>query len=544
MDDIYYQVQQWMDFNNEINEELKNIKSDDEMHNRFYKELSFGTGGMRGLIGAGTNRMNEATIKRVTYALGKWLLKTNKQPKVIIAYDTRHLSQKFADFTADILSSMNIEAYVFNEIMATPILSYAVRTFSCDAGVVITASHNPKEYNGYKVYNNKGNQLVPDEAKSISREFNQINDYKQLLKAKRNNKRIYQVDSQQVIAAFLETIPKYDTAQKTLTITYSSLHGTGLKPIQQLLEPFNLNIVEEQATFDGDFPTVRTPNPEDPSALTLAIELARDQKSDVVIATDPDCDRIGIAVKHQEDYISLTGNQIGTLFADYLTTINDAKGKLLLKTIVTNDLGAKIAESRGATVRNTLTGFKYIGEIMNQLEDNNQLDRFLLGYEESYGYLYITSVRDKDAISSTWLVSRLVQYYKSKNMTLIDRLEELYKEFGYYVDYLDAIELAGANGAQQIQKIMTNSRKLGLDISVKAVNMLDYNNAIEGLPAADVLKFYLDDGSWFAMRPSGTEPKMKIYYSVCGDNKEEAKLNLYKLRTELEVSLGISILQP
>lgn len=539
MNNIMDIVHQWMNLNLTIKKEIESIDSEDELYDCFYQDLSFGTGGMRGEMGVGTNRINELTIKKVSFALSICLLEKNAKPKVAIAYDTRHQSFEFAENTAEILSSQGIESYIFNEAIPTPILSYAVREFGCDAGIVISASHNPKEYNGFKVYNSRGGQLVPSEAAEVTEAFNKVTNFKHLISLDRKNELIHHVDSREVINSFNETIPKYYTEQNDLKITFSPLHGTGYQAIKQILSEFDLSIVKEQALPDGDFPTVESPNPENPDALKMVIEQGKSNDSDIAIATDPDCDRIGVAVKHQGQFEILTGNQLGALFIDYLTFNTNVKDKLIIKTIVTNDLGQVIAQSRGATVLNTLTGFKYICEIINMLEDENQLDRFLLGYEESYGYLHGTYTRDKDGVGAAWLVSEMAQFHKQNNKTLMDRLFELYEEYSYFLDKQESFTYKGKNGKEQINQIMSTARQLETDISKKVIKVHDYSNSIDGLPKSNVLKFVLEDESWFAMRPSGTEPKIKIYYSIRATDKINAQNKLNKLKVEIEEKLNI-----
>lgn len=538
---IRLRYEQWMGFNVNVKSELLEIANyPNEIHDRFYKDVTFGTGGMRGLMGAGTNRINEFTIRRATYALGKVLLEKKENPSVVIAYDTRNNSKEFAQAAAEILSSLNISTKLFQESMPTPVLSFAVRHFQADAGIVITASHNPKAYNGFKVYNHMGGQIVPSEANEIISTLAQLNGFEEVRIVKVKSHYIEYVDNQ-FIDVFLEAINLPKPKRLNLRITYSPLHGAGYKPIVQALAEYQLSIVESQAEPDGDFPTVISPNPEDKAAMEMAIDMAKKTDANLAIATDPDCDRIGVAVKHGQEYIRLSGNQIGALFADYLTNQAEISEGVVIKTIVTNEFGANIAKIRGFNVLETLTGFKYIGELMNQFEQDNRLDSYILGYEESYGYLADIHARDKDGISSAMLLAVIASELLLENKTLIDRLNELYTEFGYYLDDLDALTFEGQEGVERIQGIMDQARSLGEDLVTNCILVEDYADGIKQLPKENVLKFILEDGSWFAIRPSGTEPKIKIYYSIKDDNEQNAKIQLQQLKVTLQDKLSIQL---
>lgn len=542
-ENIRLKYEQWMGFNVNVKSELLEIASfPSEIHDRFYKDVTFGTGGMRGLMGAGTNRINEFTIRRATYALGKVLLEKKENPSVVIAYDTRNNSKEFAQAAAEILSSLNISTKLFQESMPTPVLSFAVRHFQADAGIVITASHNPKAYNGFKVYNHMGGQIVPSEANEIISTLAQLNGFEEVRTVKIKSHYIEYVDNQ-FIDVFLEAINLPKPKRLNLRITYSPLHGAGYKPIVQALSDYQLSVVESQAEPDGDFPTVISPNPEDKAAMEMAIDMAKKTDANLAIATDPDCDRIGVAVKHGQEYIRLSGNQIGALFADYLTNQAEISEGVVIKTIVTNEFGASIAKIRGFNVLETLTGFKYIGELMNQFEQDNRLDNYILGYEESYGYLADIHARDKDGISSAMLLAVIASELLLENKTLIDRLNELYTEFGYYLDDLDALTFEGQEGVERIQGIMDQARSLGEDLVTNCILVEDYADGIKQLPKENVLKFILEDGSWFAIRPSGTEPKIKIYYSIKDDNEQNAKIQLQQLKVTLQEKLSIQLLE-
>lgn len=538
---IRLRYEQWMGFNVNVKSELLEIANfPNEIHDRFYKDVTFGTGGMRGLMGAGTNRINEFTIRRATYALGKVLLEKKEKPSVVIAYDTRNNSKELAQAAAEILSSLNISTKLFQEAMPTPVLSFAVRHFQANAGIVITASHNPKAYNGFKVYNHMGGQIIPSEANEIISTLAQLNGFEEVRTVKIKSHYIEYIDNQ-FIDIFLEAINLPKPENPNLRIIYSPLHGAGYKPIVQALAEYQLSIVESQAEPDGDFPTVISPNPEDKAAMEMAIDMAKKTDANLAIATDPDCDRIGVAVKQGQEYIRLSGNQIGALFADYLTNQSEASKGVVIKTIVTNEFGANIAKIRGFNVLETLTGFKYIGELMNQFEQDNQLDNYILGYEESYGYLADTHARDKDGISSAMLLAVIASELLLENKTLIDRLNELYTEFGYYLDDLDALTFEGQEGIERIQGIMDQARSLGEDLVTNCTFVEDYAKGIKKLPKENVLKFILEDGSWFAIRPSGTEPKIKIYYSIKNENEQNAKIQLQQLKLTLQDKLSIQL---
>lgn len=538
---IRLRYEQWMGFNVNVKSELLEIANfPNEIHDRFYKDVTFGTGGMRGLMGAGTNRINEFTIRRATYALGKVLLERKEKPSVVIAYDTRNNSKELAQAAAEILSSLNISTKLFQEAMPTPVLSFAVRHFQANAGIVITASHNPKAYNGFKVYNHMGGQIIPSEANEIISTLAQLNGFEEVRTVKIKSHYIEYIDNQ-FIDIFLEAINLPKPENPNLRIIYSPLHGAGYKPIVQALAEYQLSIVESQAEPDGDFPTVISPNPEDKAAMEMAIDMAKKTDANLAIATDPDCDRIGVAVKQGQEYIRLSGNQIGALFADYLTNQSEASKGVIIKTIVTNEFGANIAKIRGFNVLETLTGFKYIGELMNQFEQDNQLDNYILGYEESYGYLADTHARDKDGISSAMLLAVIASELLLENKTLIDRLNELYTEFGYYLDDLDALTFEGQEGIERIQGIMDQARSLGEDLVTNCTFVEDYAKGIKKLPKENVLKFILEDGSWFAIRPSGTEPKIKIYYSIKNENEQNAKIQLQQLKLTLQDKLSIQL---
>ena len=523
--------------------------SEAELSEAFGKELEFGTGGLRGIMGVGTNRINRYTVRRATAGLAAYLLAQNTESNgVVIAYDSRKQSRELAEETALVLCANGIVAYLFREIMPTPTLSYAVRKLRCDAGVVLTASHNPKEYNGYKVYAADGCQAVPSIAKSISNYMDAVSDLRcvtPMLKDTAIEKGLLRYLEHELVESFVKEVLKQASpltadVRKSIKVVYTPLHGAGRVPVQTALKRlgYQLETVAEQEMPDGNFPTVKSPNPEHPEALALAVELAKKKGADLVLGTDPDSDRVGVAVLHQGEYRLLTGNQIGALLANYILNVckPSVSNPVLVKTVVTSDLGAEIARAHGVEIRETLTGFKYIGEQIGFLE-KEQNKSFLMGYEESYGYLIGTHARDKDAVVSSVVICDMVAYYRSLHKTLIDVLEEIYMQFGYYRDALDSFTIPGLEGMKKITSLMEHFRKNGDRILPKVREVLDYTNGICGLPKSDVLKFCFENGSWLAVRPSGTEPKIKIYYSVREENREaaERQLEVYRAIVKKEI---------
>ena len=536
-------VAEWLTFDEDTKADLLAIADEKELEDRFYKNVSFGTGGLRGLMGAGTNRMNSYTVKKASMGLAKYVLaQSGEQPSIAIAYDTRNHSQQFAEDAAAVFSSMGIKAYLFDVAMPTPVLSFTVRHLSCDAGVVVTASHNPKEYNGYKVYDNQGGQLTPDAAREVTRFIEQIEDFNSV-KELTGNPELVEMIGEDVLNAFIAEIKKQSIHQGELQVVYTPLHGAGNIPVRRALEGFELSVVKEQELPDGDFSTVRSPNPEDRKALELAIAQAQQEDADIVIGTDPDCDRIGVAVKHEGAFKLLTGNQIGALLAEFVIAHTEVtEDSTLIKTIVTNDFGAKIASGKGLQIIETLTGFKYIGEKINEFEASDDLtNEFVLGYEESYGYLVGTHARDKDAVVSALLICEMAAYYKAKGLTLFDKLEQLYGEHGYYLDALDSVTLTGVAGAARIKEMMEEVRESDAQFFANVDEVRDYATGIADLPKENVIKFMLKDESWVAIRPSGTEPKIKFYYSVKADDEQSAQEKLAVIKTQIQENLDIAL---
>ena len=534
---------EWLTFDEDTKTELLAIADEKELEDRFYKNVSFGTGGLRGLMGAGTNRMNSYTVKKASMGLAKYVLvQSDEQPSIAIAYDTRNHSQQFAEDAADVFSSMGIKAYLFDVAMPTPVLSFTVRHLGCDAGIVVTASHNPKEYNGYKVYDNNGGQLTPDAAREVTRFIDHIEDFNSV-KELTGNPELVEMIGEDVLSAFISEIKKQSIHQSDLQVVYTPLHGAGNIPVRRALEGFAVSVVEEQEFPDGNFSTVRSPNPEDRKALERAIEQAQQEDADIVIGTDPDCDRIGVAVKHEDAFKLLTGNQIGALLAEFVIAHTEVtEDSTLIKTIVTNDFGAKIASGKGLQIIETLTGFKYIGEKINEFEASDDLtNEFVLGYEESYGYLVGTHARDKDAVVSALLICEMAAYYKAKGLTLFDKLEQLYGEHGYYLDALDSVTLTGVAGAARIKEMMEEVRESDAHFFANVDEVRDYATGIADLPKENVIKFMLKDESWVAIRPSGTEPKIKFYYSVKADDEQKAQEKLEVIKTQIQENLDIAL---
>ncbi|QXE18510.1 phospho-sugar mutase [Clostridium sp. 001] len=544
--------------------ELKNIEDEKEIEDRFYKDLEFGTGGLRGVIGIGTNRMNIYTVGKATEGLSKYLIKKyNTNISVCIAYDCRIMSKEFAQAAASNLCANGIEVNLFKTLHPTPMLSYAVRELKSKAGVVITASHNPKQYNGYKVYGEDGGQVTDDFANEILSCIESISDFSEIkhmdLK-EAENKGILHMLGENIDKSYIEKVKnlaiRKDLIQshaKDLKIIYTPLHGTGNIPVRRALKELgyeNVNIVKEQESPDGSFPTAEYPNPEDPRVFKLALDMAQAIKPDIIFGTDPDCDRIGIVVKNVEgQYKTLTGNQVGVLLTHYiLSSLKEIdklpKNGVVVKTIVTTEMVQDIAKEYGVELVNVLTGFKYIGEKIKEFKSKENKE-YIFGFEESYGYLAGDFVRDKDAVIAATLICEMTLYYKTKGMSLYEALLNLYKKYGFYKEKLISVELKGREGHEKIEKIlqyMRHSMKRTLG-DAKIVKKLDYKLSVEKdlinineniihLPKSNVLKFIMEDKSWFVVRPSGTEPKIKIYLSIIGNSLKDAeeKMNVFEKR--------------
>ncbi len=537
---IQKKIDQWKSgkYDSETKEAISKM-SEDELIDSFYKDLEFGTGGLRGLMGVGSNRVNKYTVGAATQGLSNYLKKAfpNEQVKVAIAHDSRNNSSFFASIVADVFSANGFKVYFFDSLRPTPELSFAIRHFGCHSGVVITASHNPKEYNGYKAYWTDGGQVTPPHDKNIIAEVNAITSIDEI-KFERIAENI-QIIGKEIDEVYLDMICGLSISrdsiqrQKDLKIVFSPIHGTGITLVPRLLEKMgftNVHVVQEQATPDGNFPTVVYPNPEEKEAMSIGLAKAKAIDADVLMATDPDADRVGIAVKnHKGEFVLLNGNQTGSLLIGYMIQAWKEAGKItgkemVVKTIVTSELIDKMAEANGVKCYNTLTGFKYIAEIIKEKEGK---ETFIAGGEESYGYLIGDAVRDKDAIAACGLIAELVAYAKDKGMSLFDMLIDNYLKYGFYYENLISITKKGKTGAEEIKAMMADWRKNPPTVinGSKVTKVLDYQESIAkdliagtttplAFPTSDVLQFYTEDGSKISARPSGTEPKIKFYFSV------------------------------
>ena len=529
---------EWLAFADENTKaELESITDEKEIEDRFYKDLAFGTGGLRGVMGAGSNRMNRYTVGKATLGLARYLKSKNDgEISVAIAYDTRNNSQYFAKVAAGIFASQNIKVNIYKMVVPVPVLSFTTHYLNCTAGVMITASHNPKEYNGYKVYDSKGCQFCTEDAKNAIGFINDITDYSSIPFLEESELINYIGENE--LNAFLAEVKKQSLYEEKsdLKIVYTPLHGTGNIPVRKMLEGMDVTVVKEQELPDGNFSTVRSPNPEEKDALTIAIEKAKEIGADLVLGTDPDCDRVGIAVKDGDDYKLFTGNQTGALLVKFVLTMKKDtlnKKSTLVKTIVTSELGANIGRKFGLQIEETLTGFKYIGDKINKYEQTGEQE-FVIGYEESYGYLVGTHARDKDAVVSSMLICQMASWYKNQGKTLVDGLNEIYDEYGYFLDYLDSFVLKGKDGAEKIQNLMTSFRNKGTALFDGIEEVIDFSTGIRDLPKENVLKYIWKDGSWMAVSPSSTEPKIKVYYSIVDASKENAGKRLEIIRNEIK----------
>lgn len=517
--------QYWLEHINESEvNALKNM-IDTEIENSFYKELSFGTGGIRGKMGLGTAKINGYVIQRATQGLANYLKKyCSSNNKVIIGYDTRNHSKEYAQVTSRVLKANGFQAFLFKEALPTPCVSFAVRELKCACGIVITASHNPAEYNGYKVYNQNGCQITTEAASLIYHEIKKL-DYFTIYDDSE-----YSYVDDIIYEKYIDAVEKESILpieNKDVSIVYTPLNGTGLRPVTDILKRkgfTNIQIVKEQEMPDGNFPTCKKPNPEEYEALNLGIEYAKRYQSDLVLATDPDCDRLSIAIRIKDNFQILSANELGCLLLDYVCqNITCVNKPVFIKTIVTTDLAELIAKKYNATTINTLTGFKFIGEQIDILKKQNRENDFIFGFEESCGFLKGTYVRDKDATVAAMLVCEMYAYYKSKDVSLIERLNELYDEFGYCLNVQHSLTFDGAKGQAKIEKIMDGVRYVLQTLANSTIVLKkDYLNGIDGLPKSNVIKVFLDDKNSIIFRPSGTEPKIKIYFSIISKDKESA----------------------
>ncbi len=555
-------------YDRDTRDELLKIQDDDdEIEDRFYKDLEFGTGGLRGIIGAGSNRINIYTIRKAAQGFASFAAKNIQDAAnkgIVLAYDSRLKSDVFALEAARVFAQYGIKAYLFESLRPTPELSFAVRELNAAGGAVVTASHNPASYNGFKVYGEDGGQMTPEHTDMLIEEINSIEDVTS----------VCCMDKEEAISAGLiimigkEIDDKYIASLNTLRINpkltenagsefklvYTPLHGTGFLPVVRILKEIgitNVAVVAEQALPDPAFPTVKYPNPEEKEAFTLAIELAKKKNADLIIATDPDADRMGLVVRDDKgQYVPLTGNQTGCLLMEYILSNLKEKGTLgtngfVCKTIVTTGLANAIAKEYNVRLEEVLTGFKYIGDKIKELDENGSM-KFLFGFEESYGYLAGTFVRDKDAVCASMLTAEMAVYYSSRGMSLYDALEALYKKYGYYIEDVESFRLEGKAGIEKINGTMEQLRSQKPDAfgKLKVSALRDYLKGIRfdladgkeseiKLPSSNVLYFEMADNSWVCIRPSGTEPKLKIYFAVSGDNKEAAVNRLSKLKSEV-----------
>lgn len=555
---------------NELEQELKDLlyKYDEKtLEDSFYKSLEFGTGGMRGELGPGTNRMNIYTIRKASEGLARFIEESGAVAKargVVIAYDSRYKSAEFALEAAKTLGQHDIQTYVFNELRPTPELSFAVRYLHAFAGIVITASHNPPEYNGYKVYGEDGGQLPPTTADKLIQKVNEVENELSIEVAEEEALKtsgLLQIIGQEVDKPYLENLKSISINPEIISemaedikIVFSPLHGTANKPVRQGLEALgfkNITVVKEQELPDPEFSTVKSPNPEEHAAFELAIQYGEEIEADLLIATDPDADRLGIAVKDDKgEYVVLTGNQTGALMLDYLLTQKKEKGLLplngvVMKTIVTSEIGRAIASDYGLETIDTLTGFKFIGEKMKEYEKTGQYT-FQFGYEESYGYLIGDFVRDKDAVQSALLASEIAAYYKKQGKTVYQGLMAIFKKYGFYREGLHSLTLKGKEGSEKIVAMMNDFREQPpTEVAGRqVVTMEDYKTSERidllhdqqtqiDLPKSNVLKYFLEDGSWFCLRPSGTEPKIKFYFSVKGISLKDSEEKLADLQNSV-----------
>lgn len=545
---VYAGYQLWLKsiVDEEIVKELKDMAEDPEhIIDAFYKNLAFGTGGLRGIIGAGTNRMNIYTVRKASQGIANYIKKKypEQERKIAISYDSRIKSDAFARTAAEVYAANGIQVEIYSQLMPTPCLSYAVRELECAAGVMITASHNPAKYNGYKVYDADGCQITTETAKLILFEMEQVDlftDVKQMDFEEAVEAGLVSYISEEISTRYIEQVKSQTMissdkhVNRNIKIVYSPLNGTGLKPVLRTLKEsgyINIEVVKEQEEPDGHFPTCPYPNPEVKEAMALGLQYAEKQNAEIFLATDPDCDRVGIAVKDSEGkYILLSGNETGVLLLDYICLCRVANGTMptdavMVKSIVTTELAERIAEHYGVKTINVLTGFKYIGEYIGTLEKAGNKDSFIFAFEESCGYLSGSYVREKDAVNGAFLICEMAAFYKNRGITLMDRLNELYQIYGFQLNSLHTFTFEGIAGYEKMQRIMRKYRVNVHAIGEKEViQCLDYANGLEGLPKSDVLKFVLEDGCSVVIRPSGTEPKLKLYISVRAKSKEEASI--------------------
>lgn len=553
--DYQKEYRRWLikaDMDPALLEELRTM-DEKQQEDAFYRDLSFGTGGLRGVIGAGTNRMNIYTVAKATQGLANYLKEHFRAPSVAIGFDSRINSELFSKVAARVFAANGVKVHIWPELMPVPTVSFALRELGCSAGVMVTASHNPSKYNGYKVYGADGCQITTQGAAEVLAKIEALDIFQDVrimdFDTAWNDGRILHIP-EAVYTAFVENVKAQsvlygDKTTHDVAIVYSPLNGAGRKPVLRTLKELgytNITVVKEQEEPDGRFPTCPYPNPEIREAMELGLGYAREKNADLLLATDPDCDRVGIAVKNaQGDYVLLSGNEVGLLLLDYLCAQKQKHGKMpkdpvLVKTIVTVDLAERIAEHYGVETRNVLTGFKYIGEQIGLLEKAGEERRYLFGFEESYGYLTGTYVRDKDGVDGAVMICEMFSFYAARGIRLTDQLAKLYERYGYCRNTLHSYQFEGSAGFAKMQGIMAAFRQGISTFGGKAVGkVLDYSAGLDGLPKADVLKFYLDGGTTLVVRPSGTEPKLKLYLSVTAKDETEAEQTEQAIVNDAEV---------
>lgn len=532
--------------------ELK-MMDETAIEDAFYRDLAFGTGGLRGTIGAGTNRMNVYVVAKASQGLANYLLASTEAPSVVIGYDSRIKSDVFAKVAAGVFAANGVHVHIWPELLPVPTVSYAVRFLGASAGVMITASHNPSKYNGYKVYGPDGCQITTEAAAKILAEIEKVDiftDVKEMPWESAKIQGILEPIEDKVLTAFIKEVKSQsvlfgDEVDRDVAIVYSPLNGTGLKPVTRALEESgftNITVVEEQRLPDGNFPTCPYPNPEIREAMELGLQYCERTGADLLLATDPDCDRCGIAVKDGEEYKLLSGNEVGLLLLDYICSQRIKHNRMpehpvFIKTIVTMDLAEKIAKHYGVETVNVLTGFKFIGEVIGRLEKEGREEDYICGFEESYGYLTGSYVRDKDAVNAAFMICEMFAFYKTRGVSLLTRLQQIFDEYGYCLNTLHSYEFPGSSGMNKMNDIMEDfHRGLKSIAGIPVMKIEDYLPGLNGLPKSDVMKFITDSGS-IVVRPSGTEPKLKLYISVTAGNRTEAENVEQQIVAELEKKL-------
>jgi len=543
-------------------QELLSIKDNEtEIEERFYRELEFGTGGLRGILGMGKNRMNIYNVRRASQGVAKYLKDAGTADKgVLIGYDTRNFSHTFAQETAKVLAANGVKAYLYDCVHAVPQVSFGIRHLGTGAGVMITASHNPKEYNGFKGYGPDGGQFPPEAADIVTKaieSYDIFNDVKVMDLEEAKAKGLVEMVGKDIDEVYIETIKKEQVnpdvihqVADEMKLVYTPLHGSGARPVKEILKRIgfkNVFVVAEQDNEDGNFPTVKSPNPENAEGFTIAIELAKKNDVDLIIGTDPDCDRVGIVVRDSEGiYRTLTGNQTGALLVEYILQARKERGQLpsngiVVKTIVTTELATAIAKAYGVATMSLLTGFKYIGEKMTEFGQTGEYS-YLIGFEESYGYLVGDYARDKDGVVGTMLIAEMAAYYRTKGMTLYEALQNIYKKYGYYYENTLSFTMPGKDGMEKMSQMLIDLRKSPITkvIGQDVVKVTDYQNDDTGLPKSNVLKYDLSDGkTYFIIRPSGTEPKIKLYMGTSADSMENAVELVDGLAKDVKAILGV-----